>query len=174
MKTDSLTKFIEEIRQIWGPLDTELVMKTQIMLEALVRAPISEPWFAYLQGDLHESRELYRDPDHGFILLAHTESQGLYRHPHDHGDGWVVYAVQRGEMEMGTYSRIERQNGVGIVQREKYRVKAGESRLYLPGDIHDTRCISNSVLMLRLTSCDLKKELQAGRMHRYVETSLDN
>lgn len=168
MKKDSLTKFIEEVRKIWGPLDSKLVMKTQALLEDLVHAPISEPWLAALQGDLDESRELYRDTEHGFILLAHTENEGLYRHPHDHGNGWVIYAVQQGEIEMGTYGRIERQGSIEIVQREKYRMAAGESRVYLPGDIHDTKCISSSILMLRLTSCDLKTELQEKRMHRYV------
>lgn len=167
MKKDSLTKFIEEIRKIWGPLDSKLVMKTQALLEDLVHAPISEPWLAALPEDLDESRELYRDAKHGFILLAHTENEGLYRQPHDHGNGWVIYAVQRGEMEMGTYGRTERQGNVEIVQREKYRMTAGESRVYLPGDIHDTKCVSSSILMLRLTSCDLKTELQEKRMHRY-------
>lgn len=169
MEKDSLTKFIEEIRKTWGPLDTKLVSKAQTLLEELVNAPISEPWLAALQGEFQESRELYRDPDHGFILLAHTEREGQYRNAHDHGDGWVIYAVQRGEMEMGTYGRIERQGEINVVRREKYRVKAGESRVYLPGDIHDTKCISSSVLMLRLTSCDLKTELQAKRMRRYAE-----
>jgi hypothetical protein len=167
MKNDSLTKFTEEIRQIWGPLDSNLIIKSQVLLEELVRAPLSEPWLAELQGDLNESLELYRDPEHGFILLAHTEREGMYRDPHDHGSGWVIYAVQRGKMQMATYGRIEREDGFKIVKRDKYLVDAGESRVYLPGDIHDTRCVSNSVLMLRLTSHDLKKELQAGRMHRF-------
>ncbi len=169
MENESLAKFIGEIRKVWGPLDSGLVMKSQAALEELVRAPVSEPWLAALQGELHESRELYRDPEHGFILLAHTEREGQYRQPHDHGEGWVIYAVQRGKMEMGTFGRIEREGGAEIVRRDKYEVKAGESRVYLPGDIHDTRCISSSVLMLRLTSVDLKSELLAKRMRRYAE-----
>jgi len=40
--------------------------------------------------------------------------------------------------------------------------------VYLPGDIHDTRCVSDSVLMLRLTSCDLKQEEKLGYMTRYA------
>lgn len=46
-------------------------------------------------------------------------------------------------------------------------MKPGESRVFLPGDIHDTKCMSKTVLMLRLTSLDLKVEMQAGRMRRY-------
>lgn len=168
MEKDSLTKFIEKIRQAWGPLDSKLVLRSQALLEELARAPETEPWLKELQGDLRESRELYRDPEHGFMLLAHTEHEGLYRNPHDHGSGWVIYAVQSGEMEMGTYGRIVNEQGeVKVVRREKYSVKSGQSRVYLPGDIHDTKCISKSVLMLRLTSCDLKAEMQARRMQRY-------
>ncbi|MGE0762979.1 MAG: hypothetical protein AB7N80_06855 [Bdellovibrionales bacterium] len=170
MEKDSLTKFIEGLRQAWGPLDSKLVMKAKALMEELVRTPISESWLAALQGDLDESRELYRDPEHGFIILAHAEHEGLYRNPHDHGDGWVIYAVQRGQMEMGTFGRIESKLGeVSIVRRETYRVEPGQSRIFLPGDIHDTRCVSSSVLMLRLTSCDLRKELEAKRMNRYAE-----
>lgn len=46
--------------------------------------------------------ELYRDPEQGFILLAHSEKKDLYRVPHDHGGGWVISAVQSGEIEMKT------------------------------------------------------------------------
>lgn len=173
MEKDSLTKFIEEIRKAWGPLDSKLVMKGQALLEELTRAPETEPWLAALQDDLHESRELYHDSEHGFILLAHTEKKGLYRVPHDHGNGWVIYAVQRGEMEMGTFARLEGNDGEAkIIRRDKYRVEAGQSRVYLPGDIHETRCISDSVLMFRLTSCNLKVEMQAKRMRRYGDNQL--
>lgn len=64
---------------------------------------------------------------------------------------------------MGTYGRIPIENGEQLlVQRDSYRVRQGESRVYLPGDIHDTKCISSSVLMLRLTSVDLKERKKKG------------
>lgn len=168
MEQNSLTKFIESMRKIWGPLDSDLVLKSQILLEELIKASVSESWLQELQHDFEGSRELYRDPTHGFVLLAHREKKDLYRVPHDHGDGWVIYSVYFGEMEMGAFARIQGANdGFKIVRREKYRVHAGESRVYLPGDIHETKCISDSVLMLRLTSLDVKEEQRAGRMRRY-------
>jgi hypothetical protein len=170
MQQDSLTKFIKNIREVWGPLDSALVAKSQSLLSELVQASPDEPWLAELQGDLAESKELYRDLEHGFVLLVHTEKKDLYRLPHDHGGGWVIYIVQRGEMEMGTYGLVKKQDGeFTIVKRESYRVQQGESRVYLPGDIHDTKCISSSVLMFRLTSTDLKEEKRAGRMHQYAQ-----
>lgn len=171
MKQDSLAQFIKNIREAWGPLNSDFLARSQSLLEKLAKAPNSEPWLSALQGDLSESHELYRDQEHGFLLLAHTENEGLYRLPHDHGSGWVIYSVQRGEMEMGTYGRIAKENGeLEIVRRDSYRVQQGESRVYLPGDIHDTKCISKSVLMIRLTSVDLKEEKRAGRMHQYART----
>ena len=165
MEKDSLAKFIEETRQIWGPVNSKLVVKSQALLEELADASKTEPWLAALQGEITEGRELYRDPEHGFLLLAHTENEGIYRVPHDHGMGWVIYAVQRGEVEMGTYANIKGENGqFNLVRREFYRVKQGQTRVFLPGDIHDTKSISNSVLMFRLTSRDLTEEQRFGRM----------
>jgi len=168
MKQDSLSKFIESIKQVWGPLNSDLIGKSQALLEELANASSSEPWLQEL-SPLHESRELYRDPS-GFILLAHTEKKGLYRNPHDHGNGWVIYNVQNGEMEMATYGLTK--DAGRLIRREAYRVKQGESRVYLPGDIHDTKCISDSVLMLRLTSCDLEIEKEKGRMKKYPDTAV--
>ncbi|WP_413943082.1 hypothetical protein [Bdellovibrio sp. HCB-162] len=168
MKQDSLAKFIKRIQKVWGPLSTEVVEQAQVILEDLTKASSSEPWLLELLNGFEGSRELYRDPVHGFILLAHTEKKDLYRVPHDHGNGWVIYAVQKGEMEMGIYASLPGENEEPkIVRREKYRVQAGESKIYLPGDIHDTKCISDFVLMFRLTSLDLKEELGAGRMRRF-------
>lgn len=169
MIKNSLETFVDGVRSAWGPLTTETVARTRQLLEDLARAPASEPWLAALLRDPPEDRELYRDPEHGFLLLAHVERGGRYRVPHDHGSGWVIYAVQHGEMAMGSYARVTGANGEAhLVQRDVSRVRAGECRVYLPGDIHDTRCLSDDVLMLRLTSCDLKVEAREGRMTRYA------
>jgi predicted metal-dependent enzyme (double-stranded beta helix superfamily) len=128
-------------------------------MEELLEAPPAEDWLSALHEEAAESRELYRDPAHGFLLLAHTESPGLYRPPHDHGRGWVIYAVQRGETEMGTYARVhDAQGKMHLVKRDSTVVRPGEIRVYLPGDIHDTRCTAGPLLLYRFTSCDLKKE----------------
>lgn len=161
-----------------GRPPTETVVRVQRLMEEFARAPQTEPWLAALLRDPTEGRELYRDPEHGFLLLAHTEREGRYRAPHDHGRGWVIYAVQHGEMEMGSYARLtdvtdvtdvtDARSTASLVRRDVSRVRAGECRVYLPGDIHDTRCVSRDVLMLRLTSCDLKLEDREGRLTRYA------
>lgn len=167
MTTNSLESVIEGLRAAWGPLTTETVDKTRGLLAELARTSLSEEWLASLLHEEPVGKELYRDPKHGFILLAYTEKEGQYRPPHDHGSGWVVYAVRQGEIEMGSYHRIDGEKE-HLVKKDSYLVRTGDSRLYLPGDIHDTRCASRAALVLRFTSCDLRREESEGRLTRYT------
>jgi hypothetical protein len=101
------------------------------------------------------------------VLLAHTEAEGRYRPPHDHGRSWVIYGVQHGEMEMGTYASLDNPDGLQhLVKRDVTRVRPGDVQVYLPGDVHDTRCISGPALQFRFTERDLHHETQ---ITRYVE-----
>lgn len=170
MATSSLKHFIKEVLKTWGPLTSEVVANCRGLLEELVKAPVTEAWMADLCRNPQIDLELYRDPEYGFILSAYTEMEGRYRVPHDHGSGWVIYAVQSGEVEMGTYCRNMSQKGeLSLVRRESFRMHPGDCKVFLPGDIHDTRCVSKSVLILRFTSCDLQKEDREGRMIRYPQ-----
>ncbi|MEY4544214.1 MAG: hypothetical protein RL685_409 [Pseudomonadota bacterium] len=169
MHSDTLNTFIDNTRAAFGPLTTELAATVRAELARLAQAPSSEPWLHALHEEAPASKELHRDSRHGFVLLAHSEPTGLYRPPHDHGRGWVIYALQRGEMEMGTYARVEQADGrVRLVQRDTTFLRAGEARVYLPGDIHDTRCVSGPSLLLRFTERDLKAEQEAPWVTRYV------
>jgi len=162
---------IEGIKSAWGPLSTEVVEACRGHLENLLKASATEEWLAALHREAPANKELYRDPTHGFVLLAHTEPAGLYRPPHDHGRGWVIYAMQQGEIEMGTYGRLEEQDGsVRLVKRGSTRVRPGQVQVYLPGDIHDTLCMAGPALLFRFTERDLKKEdKEEHRVTRYVE-----
>lgn len=159
MKANSLQRFTGSASASWGPLTSELVANVRSQMEELIETPAAEHWLSALHEEAAETRELYRDPVHGFLLLAHTESPGLYRPPHDHGSGWVIYAVQRGETEMGTYSRVHDASGnMQLVKRDSTVIRPGQVHVYLPGDIHDTRCTAGPLLLYRFTSVDLKKE----------------
>lgn len=171
MAKNTLEEAVAAISAIWGPLTTELAEASRLHIEALAKASADEPWLAALHRDRPASRELYRDPVHGFVLLAHVEPTGLYRPPHDHGRSWVVYAVQQGESEMGTYGRVEDADGnARLVKRNATLVKPGQAQVYLPGDIHDTLCVSGPALLFRFTERDLKHEdLVEHKVTRYVE-----
>jgi hypothetical protein len=170
MNQNTLESTLEAIRTDWGPLSTGVVDACQRHLSRLLQAPASEEWLSALRADMPANRELYRDPATGFVLLAHAEYKGLYRPPHDHGRGWVIYAVQQGEVEMGTYARTDNPDGsFQLVKRNATVVRAGQVQVYLPGDIHDTLCLTESALLFRFTERDLKKEdREAHRVTRYA------
>lgn len=169
MPKDALSDFIEQTQAAFGPLTTELVTSVRERLEQLTRAPVTERWLQELHREAPAAKELHRDGGHGFVLLAHSEQTGLYRAPHDHGRGWVIYALARGEMEIGTFARVDDADGrVHLVKRDATRLRAGEARIYLPGDIHDTRCLGGPSLLFRFTERDLKVEEKDHRLTRYV------
>lgn len=171
MALDSLADFTNAIGFAWGPITSELVATCRAQLEQLMLADVAEDWLASLLAERPASRELYRDPDAGFMLLAHNENEGLYRPPHDHGRAWVVYGVQSGTLEIRTYGKVEAPGGgPRLVLRDTSLLKPGEARAYLPGDIHDTRCLSGSALLFRFTERDLRHEDQVERkLTRFVE-----
>jgi hypothetical protein len=170
MDATALQTFTDGVRSAWGPLTTELVETCQRRMEAMLAAPAGEAWLAALHRNAPANEELYRDPEHGFVLLAHTEQAGLYRSPHDHGRSWVIYGIQHGEVEMNTYARVQEPGGeVRLVKRSSTLVCAGQAQVYLPGDIHDTRCVSDKALLFRFTERDLRVEdRQHRRLTRYV------
>lgn len=171
MADNSLDRFIDSIRSTWGPLSSDVVSHSRTHLEKLVAASPAESWVADLHKEASPYHELHHDMDYGFELLSHTEPDGLYRPPHDHGRAWVMYAVQRGEMEMGTYAPIVNHDGrIELVKRDTTIVRAGQVMVYLPGDIHDTLCTSGPALLFRFTERNLKKEdKEEHRITRYVQ-----
>lgn len=80
-------------------------------------------------------------------------------------------SIQQGEIEMGTYARVENEDGSAkLVKRNSTVVRPGQVQVYLPGDIHDTRCLTGPALLFRFTERDLKKEdEEEHRVTRYVE-----
>ena len=165
----SLDRFITSVSAAWSGETEAAVAVTRRAVGALTGADVSEPWLADLLAERPATRELHRDPVHGCMLLAHTENEGLYRAPHDHGRAWVVYAVQTGELEIGTYRRVTLTDGsVGIVEQDRSVLKPGEARVYRAGDIHDTRCLSSTALLFRFTERDLRREdLEEGKVTRF-------
>ena len=166
-----LDAFIAKIRAVWGPLTSELAASCRGFVEDLLRAPASEPWLCALHREKPASTELHRDAEHGFLLLAHTETAGLYRPPHDHGRSWVIYGTQSGEIEISTYGRVcDDAGNVRLVRRDQSVLRAGQAAVYLPGDIHDTRCLTSTALLYRFTERDLRiEDRRDGQVTRYAE-----
>lgn len=168
MQNTALENFIVQVKTAWSGLNTETVGAVRQLLINLTKAAADEAWLQQILQQKPAAQELYRDAEHGFILLAHTEEKGTYRQPHNHGAGWVFYAVLSGEMAMNTYQQVTTANGeTHLVSRGTDVMQAGQCRVFLPGDIHDTKCLSEGFVQLRLTSTDFQKEMQEGRLIRF-------
>jgi hypothetical protein len=174
MAKDSLERFVEKVEASWGPLSTELIAVVRDEMEKLVKTPTSEKWMGDIINDEPEDRDLWRnpkDPKYGRMLLVHTEATGRYRPPHDHGASWVIYGMVRGEVDMGTWIRVQEPDGkFNLVKRELNRLRPGQVKVFLPGDIHDTRTLVGPATILRFTERDLiREERETRRLTRYIQ-----
>ncbi|MGE3261653.1 MAG: hypothetical protein AB7K68_07750 [Bacteriovoracia bacterium] len=159
-----------EIQELWKNLRMESVNTIKAALKSLASDPEVREQLEEATRAPPVGVELFRAPKEGFILLAYSEKKGQYRIPHNHGDAWVVYAVVAGQVEMGNYFNATRLNGSDhLILKNRETLTAGDTRLYLPGEIHDTKCCSEDAVILRLTSLDLKEEERAGRMERWEQ-----
>lgn len=169
MSISTLEKVEKAIKTDWGPLSTQLIYDVSRHIQALLGTPADEAWLAELHASAPAKQELFRDSTDGYVLLAHSEPARLYRPPHDHGRGWVIYAVQHGEIEMGTYAKVIGANGKPqLVKRNATLVCAGQIQVYLPGDIHDTLCVTGPALLYRFADRDLRQEdVEEHQVTRY-------
>lgn len=170
MNKISLEKFVTSLSKEWGEPSSELTLTSKLLLQELTETCQHDDWFQTLLSEQTPVKEIYRDEQHGFILMGHVEHKGELSPPHDHGDGWVLYATVNGQVNMGLYNKVTRNDGgFDIVQKDSYPLKHGQCSVYLPGDIHDTHTVEDNTVMLRLTSCDFNKEFEQGRLIRYTE-----
>jgi len=161
-KRNSLERYIEEIRSIWGDRkDLQLPFKVKALMEKMLASTSpDEPWMAQLISEAKPSRELYRDPEHGFIQMGHVHRQGHGNLPHDHGPCWVVYGSYQGVTEITTYRRTDDGKEPGqatLEKKELHRLSPGVVYPYLPGDIHSTHAVEGPAVVFRFLSYDLEK-----------------
>ena len=159
---NTLEKYIAEVRAAWGDgKDPQLPFRVAAMMEKLFASTSpDDPWMAELIRDGKPSRELYRDPDHGFIQMGHIHKQGHGNQPHDHGPCWVVYGSYQGVTEITKYKRTDdgSQSGVATLEKERLdRLSPGVVQPYLQGDIHSTNAVEGPGVVFRFLSYDLDK-----------------
>lgn len=159
---NSLERYVAEIRSIWGDgKDPQLPFKVKALMEKLLASTSEdEPWMAQLISEAKPSRELYRDPDYGFIQMGHVHRQGHGNLPHDHGPCWVVYGAYTGLTEITLYRRVDDGKEAGkalLEKKELHRLSPGVVHPYLPGDIHSTRALEGPAVVFRFLSYDLEK-----------------
>jgi hypothetical protein len=166
--TTKIEKAVTDIKNSWKDLTIDSIEDIQMTVAALSGDQEIQNYLQEVTRDLPKGAELHRDQKEGFILLAYPELKSTYRAPHNHGNAWVIYSVISGEMEMGSYINSPHVDGSDrLIRKSRETLKAGDTRIYFPGEIHDTLCKSENAVVLRLTSADLREEENAGRMKRF-------
>src|SRR4051794_17814290 len=140
------TRFVEEMRATWAAgQDASLSERARRLLEALLReTPEDEAWSHQLLTERPTARELYRDPDYGFIQMGHFHPAHYGGTPHEHGPHWVLYGVYRGAIDISKYRRVGGGTGTGPTELEvveTVRLTPGVVMPYLPGEIHSPRAV---------------------------------
>ncbi|WMW80249.1 hypothetical protein RF679_16590 [Undibacterium cyanobacteriorum] len=161
-----LLEFKNTIQEVWSESTSDKIQILKAHMQALVKDKdlINQLTSPLIEDDLI----LDHDERLGYYLYAYSEGQGTYRQPHNHGNGWVIYVVLSGIMEMATYFETKSDDGEShIFEKEHYLLTSGDGRAFYPGDIHHTLSLSEGTIILRLTSIDLRGELAIGRMKRY-------
>lgn len=161
-ESSTLEQYIDDVRSVWGDgKDPRLPFKVKAFLEKLLASTKPEDaWMAQLLSEGKPSRELYRDPDRGFIQMGHVHKEGHGNTPHDHGPCWVLYGSYTGVTEITTYRRTDDAQEPGKARLEKkdlHRLTPGVVYPYLPGDIHSTRAVETPAVVFRFLSYDLEK-----------------
>ncbi len=159
---NSFERYIAEVRAVWGDgKDPELPFKVRALMEKMLKSTApEEPWMAEILRDGKPSRELYRDPQHGFIQMGHVHKQGHGNTPHDHGPCWVVYGAYSGLTEIALYERTDDRKEPGratVRKKALHRLSPGVAYAYLPGDIHSTHAVEGPATVFRFLSYDLEK-----------------
>ncbi|GEM_PF-403459 len=166
-RESSLKEFTREVHSLWGNgNDPELPFKVKALLEKLLtHTSPQEPWIAKLIQEALPARELYRDRDHGFILMGHVQPKGHNNTPHDHGPCWVVYGVYHGAADVTTYRRTDdgKSERAILEMKDLNRLTPEVVVSCLPGEIHSVFVTEPSVV-LRFLSADLN----LAKRHRYI------
>ena len=163
---NSFDRYIGAIRDAWGDgTDPGLPHKvTAIMREMLATTRRDEPWIAEMIAEGKVAKELYYDPDHGFIQMGHVQPQGHTNPPHDHGPCWVVYGAFSGRTEIIVYRHagVDEKSGRTILEkREVHQLTPGVVYPYVPGDIHSVVAVEGPAVVFRFLSADLNRVKRA-------------
>lgn len=151
-------QYLTSVQATWDRFEghPQAAERIRRAMEKLFAAtPPDRDWARALLEERPRAKELYRDPERGFIQMGHFHTAGHATPPHDHGPGWVVYGVYQGELEISTYQPVQ-DDPDRLTLKAADRLGPGQARVYLPGTIHATRTrSSDGAVVFRFLSLDL-------------------
>ena len=162
---NTFERYIEELSSLWRDSnDAELPFRVKAAMERMLAATRpDDPWIEEIIRDADPSRELYRDPDYGFVQMGHVHPEGHGNLPHDHGPCWVVYGAYTGLTEIPLYERTDdgrNADKADLRVKEVHKLRHGAVYPYLTGQIHSTRVVEPPAVVFRFLSADLTRILR--------------
>lgn len=136
-----IERFSQDVHDILvadpGPAGRERVRSR--LEEALNDAAFTAASF---DGGASQRRVLYRDPQLGFLILAHVFLEARRTTPHDHGPSWAIYGQAEGETIMDEWEVVEpaSKDRAGKVRLARsYALIPGKAHVYNEGVFHSPR-----------------------------------
>ena len=171
----TMETFVSDVRQIFASTKDpraqaqgvarhmQELLKTPGWLEEQIDLPAEGGFGRHV---LHQDEE-FGHPEGGFLLMCGIQRPGQDNLPHDHGNTWVVYGIYQGEIEQTkwrwSYPEADR-TSPEIKPLETWVQEPGEVAFFLPGEIHNTRCVADD----RAVVVRLEGQKLAGMLrHRY-------
>lgn len=156
LEDEALQAYIGDLRGAWAGDPGERPERCAEAMRRFLRCDESAPWVKRIVESEDGRVELYQDPEYGFIQLAHRYGPDHRTAPHNHGPGWVVYGVYRGNVRISTYREVAGDGQPALETATDPVVRAGEANPYLTGVIHSTDAQGpGDSIVLRFLSQDL-------------------
>ena len=174
-KVYTMETFVEDVRQIFATSKDPRTQAQEVArhMKELLSSPgwLEEKLNLPAEGgfgrvELHHDKE-FGHPEGGFLLMCGVQRPGQDNLPHDHGTTWVVYGVYQGAIEQTKwrwdYPETDR-TAPEIKPVASWVQGDGEVAFFLPGEIHNTRCVADGrTLVVRLEG----QKLAGMPRHRY-------
>lgn len=140
-KQEMIRRLDESVRGDCAHRITDCLRDT--LCELVDEGRVILPQCVYESGDGHYARrELYKDPDGGYTVMAMTWGPGQGTPIHDHSGMWCVEAVWHGQIEVVQFELMEEQNDRARLEpRTTMRAGVGSAGSLIPP--HEYHTIRN-------------------------------
>ena len=155
--TYSFDDFCADNRRAYDAEGIADLERIRLNLERLIR---EDPEFVARECDPkydYGVRELYRDPEKGFLVYAHKSFGGRTSPPHDHGASWAIYGQAWNATDMTEYRRLDDglKDGHAVIEQTRtYRLEPGQVGKFGPRQIHQIHFEADAGF-IRVTGTDL-------------------
>jgi hypothetical protein len=168
----TLNDFVKDLRDAFAAHDDLVgrangvagVLEHLLSVGGWVQELIEKGGYEALPGSAYVD-DKYGHPAAGFHITCGAQQAGQANSPHDHGAGWVVYGTYEGQIEQTRWG-WDYSDGLlkpRLVARTKFVQNPAQPAYFLPGEIHDTRCVSDRAVVVRIES----QKVSTLWRHRY-------